>query len=299
MSTIIPKDSNNCIRNGLRADIMRKSIENKNLLSQKGSMYVGTGTVVSTVIGGDTFNIPITAELSTQEQGQILADTVLVCQSSAPCGLQYQKITPDQVEHPYSSGNLVSYPINTTRAQNAEEADTADYALYVTYTNSTKTETVESKLSNLEKDIYETSIPRTTFSFNNVVIGDVSVSSLYKETTFSCITLRFSLLSNIPLSGVRDFYSTANASVSTTSILPIRWRPKNNFVFYIERDGLYYTESSTTTQYSVPIEVTITTNGSIVLTNKGAPKESLFDNFRCNGDDITVTVYYPRTMTRG
>ena len=36
-------DDNNCIQPGLRTDIMRCSMENKNLLTKKGSIYVGTG----------------------------------------------------------------------------------------------------------------------------------------------------------------------------------------------------------------------------------------------------------------
>jgi hypothetical protein len=36
-------DDNNCIQPGLRVDIMRCSMENKNLLTKKGSIYVGTG----------------------------------------------------------------------------------------------------------------------------------------------------------------------------------------------------------------------------------------------------------------
>ena len=44
-------DSNNCIPSGLRVDIMRHSMENKNLLSAKGSIYVGTGETVT--VGGE------------------------------------------------------------------------------------------------------------------------------------------------------------------------------------------------------------------------------------------------------
>lgn len=48
MTTI---DSNNCIPRGLRVDIMRCSMENKNLLSKKGSIYVGTGESIT--VGGE------------------------------------------------------------------------------------------------------------------------------------------------------------------------------------------------------------------------------------------------------
>ncbi len=61
-------DSNNCISNGLRADIMRSSMENKNLLSDKGSIYVGTGEKIT--VGGA--EIGKTTVLPLGEAGEIL-----------------------------------------------------------------------------------------------------------------------------------------------------------------------------------------------------------------------------------
>ena len=43
-------DENNRISAGLRADVMRSAMENKELLAAKGSIYVGTGQTVS--VGG-------------------------------------------------------------------------------------------------------------------------------------------------------------------------------------------------------------------------------------------------------
>lgn len=43
-------DSNNCIPSELRTDIMRQSMEDKNLLSTKGSIYVGAGESIT--VGG-------------------------------------------------------------------------------------------------------------------------------------------------------------------------------------------------------------------------------------------------------
>ena len=66
MATI---DSNNCIPTGLRADIMRSSMENKNLLSKKGSIYVGTGETVT--VGGE--KIYKTKALELGSSGQVFA----------------------------------------------------------------------------------------------------------------------------------------------------------------------------------------------------------------------------------
>mgnify|MGYP003187406515 FL=1 len=42
------QNTNSVIANGLEAKTMRHKIENKDLLSQKGALYVGTGNTTST-----------------------------------------------------------------------------------------------------------------------------------------------------------------------------------------------------------------------------------------------------------
>ena len=61
-------DDNNCIPKGLRVDIMRYSMENKNLLSKKGSIYVGTGE--TTTVGGE--KIYKTRALELGSDGEVL-----------------------------------------------------------------------------------------------------------------------------------------------------------------------------------------------------------------------------------
>lgn len=78
------------IDTGLRADVMRKRIEDKNTLQHKGSLYVGTGTYSSTEIDGITFKDYETTELypaSEEEFGlPIIAD------SNASLGIKFSKI---------------------------------------------------------------------------------------------------------------------------------------------------------------------------------------------------------------
>ena len=57
-----------CINNGLPGEVMRKSMENKNLLTAKGSMYVGTGASQNVVIADvdgvtGTYSVKTTEEL--------------------------------------------------------------------------------------------------------------------------------------------------------------------------------------------------------------------------------------------
>ncbi len=61
-------NKDNCIETGLRADIMRCSMENKNLLNKKGSIYVGTGETIT--VGGQ--KIYTTKALELGNTGEIL-----------------------------------------------------------------------------------------------------------------------------------------------------------------------------------------------------------------------------------
>lgn len=65
MATI---DSNNCIPSGLRVNIMRNSMENKNLLTKKGSTYVGIGETMT--VGG--VKIYKTKALEPGSNGEVL-----------------------------------------------------------------------------------------------------------------------------------------------------------------------------------------------------------------------------------
>ena len=65
-------DSNNCIQSGLRADIMRCSMEGKNLLQSANSLYVGAGELVSK---GNT-HIPKTEELRVESGDFFYSDGV-------------------------------------------------------------------------------------------------------------------------------------------------------------------------------------------------------------------------------
>lgn len=69
----ITTDAEGHIKNGLRADVMRSCMENKNLLEQAGSIYVGTGEKI--VIGEGTdkqITIAKTAALNPGKPGEIL-----------------------------------------------------------------------------------------------------------------------------------------------------------------------------------------------------------------------------------
>lgn len=66
MADVINNDKN--IVAGLRADVMRKAIETKDLLTSKGSIYVGTGTKETV----DNYDLYKTDALPVGTNGKIL-----------------------------------------------------------------------------------------------------------------------------------------------------------------------------------------------------------------------------------
>lgn len=61
---VLVADSNT-IPSTLPLEVMRKSIENKNLLLEKNSMYIGTGNVEDVFINGTTYSVAQTGALLT------------------------------------------------------------------------------------------------------------------------------------------------------------------------------------------------------------------------------------------
>lgn len=294
MNQIYPKDGYNCILNNLRADVMRKSIENKNLLAKKGSMYVGTGNMETISIGDDTYIIPITAELSTQDQGQILADTVLTTQSAANYGIRYQKITPSCVE-PTTQANPLVYDITAREAVSAKKMSTSGKMVpkagIVKYLDSSKTTSLETALSRLEKKDYEGTFNASLF-YQGKKICTVTGSSLYKETKFCCLTLNFSF-EFIMNSESESYYATNAATISASLGLPSECRPSTTVEYYIERAELSYTDFSssppTTGNFSLPLEVDITDTGEIKIINRG---NLSYSKLTGGSYSCSIVVYY-------
>lgn len=63
-------DTNNIIPNGLRADVMRNKMENKDALQNPGAIYVGTGEKITIESDGKTYEIPKT-------EGMLLKDAIV------------------------------------------------------------------------------------------------------------------------------------------------------------------------------------------------------------------------------
>lgn len=81
--------NNGQIPNGLPGVVMRKSMENKNILAEKGSLYVGTGAAETVEILGNSYKIAQTGKLT---PGPDSDNKVLVADSKEPMGLAYKNV---------------------------------------------------------------------------------------------------------------------------------------------------------------------------------------------------------------
>lgn len=63
-------DTNNIIPDGLRADVMRNKMENKDALQNRGDIYIGTGETTEITVGNEIYRIPKTI-------GKNLKDAIL------------------------------------------------------------------------------------------------------------------------------------------------------------------------------------------------------------------------------
>ena len=153
-------DNDKRLVNGLRADIMRKAMETKALLAEKGSLYIGTGT--SDTVGNEI--IPKTEALLIGTNGQIL--------QVKNGGLEYGKINNDnfnlnteltnawvgkanEATHATDADHATNadHATSADSATNATNADQADIAVYATQSDKTNNKTINSRLGTIESDI--------------------------------------------------------------------------------------------------------------------------------------------------
>ena len=80
------------IPSGLRGDVMRKRIEDKNTLQHKGSLYVGTGESETITVDETDYPIYETTELEAGEDNEIL-----VADSSTNSGLKYSLVNTENM----------------------------------------------------------------------------------------------------------------------------------------------------------------------------------------------------------
>ena len=306
-------DNDGFVVNGLRADIMRKSIENKNLLSIKGSLYVGTGVSDTTTIDGQTVNIPITDSLNPSVSD---VNKILIADSTQSLGLKYSKVIPDMM-----SSNQGKFNIKVSSASIAPTSETATISTYATYAQGMTT-SLDTKIKSLEKYLinkndypgYSGRIDDNKIEFDGKIDGSMvcTISLLfngnsYTEVANTVLAFKFKGISGSS-GAIRNFYQGAKSITFSNFLIYQLYCPAEDYEFYFYAPGWleyrYNSSSSYPSSYQeiknkILIKGTISSSsGNLVLTAVNEPanydsSSSLFIlNFqRYNNDDEAETTF--------
>ena len=280
--------NNGFIENGLRADIMRHSMENKNLLNTKGSIYVGTGRQTTITTSQGDYNVPITTSLPCGTN-----NTVLTANSSEPTGLEYKKITKDMLDE-YSVEADV-WPIKAGSAQTAAQADTAVTGQYAS--NDHTKGTIEQRLTALESQEGWATTARDIKYVNGSSknLGKVSVAG-YKQGAFVHLTLNFTFYSGTYPAAPTDFYADVRGLPLTATCYPgVSYPPVNSYDFYIPSNYINYYDSQGNYQkiHSVPLKCTLTTSGELRISVYSIPDFQIGSGTNVRLEDKQITICYP------
>ena len=274
-------DENGYIKNGMRADVFRMSIENKNILSHFNSMYVGTGESESVTVSGVNYSLPKTAELRVGTSGD-----VLLCNGSSENGLSFGKISPS------SFATNIVYNTKASKSMSAGASSLAQVANVATY-NTSKEWTIENKLKSLER---QDGTPSDTYTLANsyeVSIGLVRISQLFKESGFCVFNFIFSFF-GASTDTLRDIYLLGDDPKETCSAqlsLDEKFLPKNDVKFFLKRDKLYaYSESI---EREAVLQVCLRTSGSLEVSCVSSFGSNMLDMFHCGLQRISVSVAFP------
>lgn len=145
------QNTNSVIANGLEAKTMRHRIENKDLLSQKGALYVGTGNTTSTGAAVTTSIAP---------NGKTDDGKVLIANSTANEGWQIGKITASNIEDGAVSPTKLNLQSDyTVKTLTVHATDSLDEQ-FAKYTNTgIEYAGINDSLNTL---VYPTELPDTT-----------------------------------------------------------------------------------------------------------------------------------------
>lgn len=119
-------DSNGFIKSGLSSNLMRLSAENKNLLVQRGSLYIGTGTFQTIECGNETARIYNTSVLNP------LSAAPAMLTVTASGNLAWSRLLNNS--NFYAPDTKVVYPISVQRASLSDKASNVAKATTVKYT---------------------------------------------------------------------------------------------------------------------------------------------------------------------
>ena len=121
-TTLINEDG--FIEPGLSSNFMRLSIETKNLLKNKGDIYIGGSETFRVIYGGEIITFRKTQRLSAGSNNKVL------CKSGREDGIQWRFLN----YHFFYSED--TYPMTVQKAQSAQNTEKANEASIVEYASS-------------------------------------------------------------------------------------------------------------------------------------------------------------------
>lgn len=249
-------DSNGCLKTGMRADILRTSLETKNILQEKGAIYIGTGSTVLPILSKDgQIDICKTSYVPRGRNN----DTVLTFNNTGWTRLSYQKIGPDTV------AKKENYDIKVDEAEETESADYAEVADYATYASAPTGRSrisIEARLNDLNAKKTGQQGTRKDLLYLGYVVGGVTILGSSQIGNYKEITLWFRLFNSVDL---YDFYRLGGAR-----IIGRLWTESSTPDFPESITGIFpsgvVTASSSSFKQSVALEYTIFNDGEIRIT---------------------------------
>lgn len=257
MAILSLKDQDGVIPNNLRADVMRKSIEKKNLLTHKGGLYIGTGIAESYEVDGDQVNICQTSELAPGSPYTVLK----VAAINSGTNLQYAKVDNFMIVPG-------EYNIQCSDAISVDHGNDATRATYAS--NDHSKGTIDSRLNALE---YK---EPGVCSINNLYGGTIQQNHLFLQNNFVRMELN--------ITGC----SLTDSSDQMIITIPSQFRPKGFVPISLCLEGVIRTEGKTIDEkldYTCDIgptyisfKGTIGPDGTIYVRNMsyGHPMDSIY-----------------------
>ena len=228
-------NNNNQIENGLRADIMRKAMETKALLSAKGSIYVGTGE--SETVGGEA--LPKTKALTIGGNGDFLK---VVNGDLAYGKIDNSDFAPDVQLSNIWAGRATSAD-SAVSATNAGHATTADNA--TSATNAGHATTADSAASATHA-VNADSATDATYASSDHTKGTIddridAISSPYERVGVKVKNYTFKYgVSYLVVIKPDGNYSISYAYATTTEGVEIDSSTKYYGVFYFQHTCRHY-----------------------------------------------------------
>lgn len=184
-------DNNNNLKENIRADILRHSIEAKGLLSQKGDIYVGTGESLTILSKEGEVKIPKIRKLSVGSDGQIM----VLKEINGNIDVAYDYVPPTLM--PSYCNISVNYAENSDLCVEVETAERADAALPPSSASGERSLSLSLLNTKNHMSFSDTATLPLCLTGTTNGVGNVKVTGAYCEGNFLYLPLTIVLLDGV------------------------------------------------------------------------------------------------------